>query len=298
MSAGLSRRRFLAQGTLAASAFTLASPGVRRGLTAQERAPGDDEEIFHRVVRSVRSEAGAKAPAGVLVAACGRAFLGAPYVGHLLEGPPDERLVVNLRQFDCLLLVENALAIARTILLGSDSFDVFRAQLMLIRYREGIIRDYPSRLHYLTDWIADNAGKHVVEDITRALGGRRDSRVIRFMSTHTESYRQLSNPAYLEEIRRAEERLTGMERYVMPARSVAEVQDRLQDGDVVGTETSIEGLDFGHSGLVTVDGTARRLLHASMSGGKVEIAAGSLVDYLERHAISGIVVARPLGARR
>lgn len=297
MSRGLSRRRFLGRGALAAPLLALAPPGMRRGLCAQESATGDDEEIFHRVVRSVRAEVGTNAPAGEMVAAAGRAFLGAPYVAHLLEAPPDERLVVNLRQFDCLLLVENSLAIARTILLGSDSFDVFRGQLMLVRYRGGVIREYPSRLHYFTDWIADNTRKGVVEDITRALGGRRQTAPIRFMSTHKESYRQLSTPAYLEEIRMAEERLTAMERYMLPARLLAEVQQRLQSGDVIGTATSTPGLDLGHSGLITLEGGVPRFLHAPLSGGKVEIAEGSLSHYLERHSISGVVVARPLAVR-
>jgi len=293
MIPSLNRRMFLARGALALPLLA-ALPALERCRSSQDRAGEDDEEIFQRAVRSVRAGVGPSTTPGEVVAAVGRQFLGAPYVAHLLEEPADERLVVNLRQFDCLLLVESSLAIARTLLLGSSSYDVFRAQLMFIRYRGGVIREYPSRLHYFTDWVADNVHKGVLEDVTRALGGGRRTTPIRFMSTHTESYRQLSNPGYLEEIRSAEERLSSMERYVLPVRLLEEVSERLRSGDVIGTVSSVEGLDIAHSGLLTADGGMLRFLHAPLSQGKVEVAPGSFIDYLERHSVSDIVVARPL----
>ncbi len=78
----------------------------------------------------------------------GTYFQGTPYVGHTLEAEGEEQLVINLREMDCTTLVENCLALAKTIQNGRPDFSRFASRLKNIRYHSGIINGYPSRLHY------------------------------------------------------------------------------------------------------------------------------------------------------
>jgi hypothetical protein len=164
----------------------------------------------------------------------------------------------------------------------------------LIRYRSGVIDGYPSRLHYFTDWIADNARKGTVADLSRELGGTPRSFRIAFMSEHPESYRQLEDPAALAAIRSSEHDLSAAQRWYIPRSRVQEMQGRLRDGDLVGITTSLDGLDIAHTGMIVVRSGRPVFLHASQSGKRVERADGTLASYIQRYRThDGIMVARP-----
>ncbi|MGL5508667.1 MAG: N-acetylmuramoyl-L-alanine amidase-like domain-containing protein, partial [Microcoleaceae cyanobacterium] len=98
-------------------------------------------------------------------------FLGTPYVANLLDGSSQEKLVINLKGFDCVLFVENILAIARSIASNDYTFINFVQGIENLRYRDGQINDYCSRLHYFSDWIRDNEKRGIVVNITEKLGG-------------------------------------------------------------------------------------------------------------------------------
>ena len=118
-----------------------------------------------------------------------------------LETKGTEHLVINLRKFDCVTFVENAVALARLVkphiqtlwqpasrssgaisrpnVGGSyavrvksreKSFKAFQRLLRKIRYRQGRLQGYSSRLHYFSDWIHDNQKKGIVRDVTAEIG--------------------------------------------------------------------------------------------------------------------------------
>jgi hypothetical protein len=286
------RRQFITAAAGVASSVALAHMLGRLAVASQL---GDDEEILRDRLAGLAKQGAVQRPIGDVVAMVAQSFLGAPYAAHLLEVPGDERLVVNLRQFDCLLLVENSLAIARCVKLRTSSIGDFKGQLQFIRYRRGIIDGYPSRLHYFSDWMADNAIKGVLEDRTRALGGVRWTSPVTYMSEHRDSYWQLRNTDYLAAIQETEKRLTGTERWYIPKARVRDIQHELRNGDVVGIVSMQAGLDIAHSGLVMIADGSARFFHAPLSGGKVERAEGTLAEYLQRHSQhAGIIVGRPL----
>jgi len=67
----------------------------------------------------------------------------------------------------------------------------------------------------------------------------------------------------------------------------------LQDGDIIGITSGIEGLDFNHEGFVVKRNGRAYLLHASLEAKKVILATETLADYLQRvKKHSGIVVLR------
>lgn len=259
----------------------------------------NDEDILERTMTWATGAGWLGKPVGMTMTALGEHFLGVPYVAHSLEEPGEEHLVINLRGFDCLTLVENCLSLARCLSAGKTSFEAFRAELTRIRYAGGIIGGYTSRLHYFSDWVSDNARKGIVSDITRAVGGEDYRKEINFMSLHRDSYKQLADDAALARVRAAEERLSANALHRIPTATIASVLESLRDGDIIGTVTSMQGMDISHTGMVIVKDGIARFMHAPLSGGTVTISEGSLAEYVRRNkSMTGIVVARPLEVER
>lgn len=254
----------------------------------------DDNICRNRLSRGA-NEALFRLPMGDLVAKMGRIFLGKPYTPYTLEESGPERLVVNLREFDCVTFCETSLALARSIKLHVQSIEGYRAQLQLIRYRGGAIRGYCSRLHYFSDWIGDNEKKGVVKDITRELGGVLDKRLINFMSRHRNSYPRLAEETTFEELITTEERLSIRKRFLIPKEHIGNMLNMVNNGDIIGIASSEEGLDVAHTGIALKEGGITKLLHAPTVGQSVQISQGSLSDYLAVHSTqSGVIVARPV----
>src|SRR5674476_1277320 len=136
---------------------------------------------------------------GELVLKIGNDFMGTPYVGNTLDRTVEEDLVVNLRELDCTTFAENCLAIARTIKNGKPTFESFTNELEKIRYRNGKLNGYVSRLHYFGEWITNNAEKGIVEDVSSKIGGVKCPIFLNFMGIHPDSYPQLkANPALIK----------------------------------------------------------------------------------------------------
>jgi hypothetical protein len=255
----------------------------------------EDQVIFARTIRWALDAGFKDQPVGATMVSLGEHFLGTPYVAHSLEEPGDEHLVINLRGFDCLTLVENCLAISRCLSGGQTSFDEFRSALMRIRYSNGVIDGYASRLHYFTDWVGDNVRKRVVKDVTATLGGEEYRKPINFMSTHRDKYPQLVDDNAFVRVSAAEQRLSGGPLYRIPSANISSILGSLCNGDIIGTVTSMEGMDVSHTGMVIMRNGTAKFLHAPLSGGAVTISDGNLAEYVRRNkSMTGIVVARPM----
>ncbi|HEY9721367.1 MAG TPA: N-acetylmuramoyl-L-alanine amidase-like domain-containing protein [Oscillatoriaceae cyanobacterium] len=230
-----------------------------------------------------------------LVVEVGRQFLGRPYIAHTLD-QPGEPLTCRLDGFDCVTFVESSVALARAIAGGSPSEAAFHEALTQLRYRDGVRSGYGSRLHYFSDWIADNARRGLVEDLTPSLGGVEDTRQIDFMSTHREAYPLLADNAAFQLIESAEQSINARPRYMIPKDHLEAVLPMLETGDIVGITTNIAGLDVVHTGLVDrlPDGSVH-LLHAPEPGTSVCVSTKPLVEYLQGFkAHTGVMIARPL----
>ena len=280
---------------LAGSTTSLVRPSLLRSALAAtvQKRNASDEGLFHDVIDRQSGPSIARKPIGDLIADLGFSFLGTPYVAHSLEDPGKERLVVNLRAFDCTTFVENVFVIARCIKLVSTSFDDFKKQLQFVRYRSGIIKEYPSRLHYFTDWVGDNQQKGTLTNVTRDIGGVPYRKAINFMTTHTASYRQLSEKTYVDEMKVVEDKLNAVDHFYIPKDRVAGAEAGIHSGDFIGITIALEGIDVSHIGLAVEKGGTMRFLHAPLSGGAVELSPGSLAAYLATHdKQTGIIVAR------
>jgi len=240
-------------------------------------------------------------PIGEAMGRIGRSLVGAPYVPHTLEVEGPERLIVDFQGFDCVTFVENVWATAALLRSGVDYADraavedEYERLLGLIRYRQGYVDGYPSRLHYFSEWIADAEQKLLVEDVTAGLGGTPDREPIDFMSTHPDAYRQLADAEVLEAIRETEARLTARGRVYLPEDRIAAASASIREGDIIAATSTVPGLDVAHTGIaIHVDGTLR-LMHAPLVGEAVQISERTLAERIvEIDGQDGIIVARPL----
>lgn len=226
----------------------------------------------------------------------GKSFLGSPYKVRTLEVAGNERLVVNLRGFDCVTFVENVLVFARLIKKKDLEFSAFKKELQYIRYRGGIIDEYPSRLHYFSDWIYENEQKDVLVSATEILGGFPYKKTINYMTTNRGRYRQLANDGYFEAMKKIEGELSRRAMFYIPKQYVEVAQNGIQSGDIIGITTDIEGLDVIHTGIaLRMERGALHYLHAPNVKGTVKITKKPLHRYLaDISGHTGIMVARPL----
>jgi hypothetical protein len=191
------------------------------------------------------------------------AWLGRPYVADSLIGGPDksERLVVNLKAFDCVTFIECVLAKART-----RSRKEFIDELKKIRYRGGRV-EWSARLHYFSDWMRSNqkrgvikvrtrgAGSHCIETLLGVLDGL-PARRVRF--------------------------------HVVPKHKIHLARERIRDGSIVAFASTRSKLDFFHTGLIFISDELM-LYHASRKARKV--IAEPLEKYLKRNRMRGIAFA-------
>jgi hypothetical protein len=201
----IGRREMLRRAMLAAGAL------VAHPLLGSATAPADDRARLASWVRTLRAErlTTQRVPLGRAVARVGELSLGSPYVAGMLDAyareggdPRSEPLTLDLSRFDCVLLVEGCLAVARAAH-GQGRWSDFAREVERMRYRGGVRNGYASRLHYFSEWIYDNARRGMLRDLGAELGGTRDERPLRFMTEHRSAYPALRDDATFQGHRRA-----------------------------------------------------------------------------------------------
>ncbi len=211
-------------------------------------------------------------------------FLGTLYVAGTLETIP-EQLTVYLHQTDCILFVESCLAM--TTLLSEynqnqqiPTFDDYCALIQSMRYRNGKIDGYSSRIHYTSEWILQNEQNGLLEEYTSQFGERK-YQTFSFMSTHPQSYQQLKNsPSEVQKIKEVEKSLdTGTKVYTISAENIHLYENEIQDGDIICFVSKVKGLDITHVGIAHRENGKLTFIHASSKYKKVIIEPKSLQEY-------------------
>ncbi len=221
------------------------------------------------------------------VAFFARNFIGTPYVAHTLEGD-EEMLTVNLDELDCTTFVETALALAFTAGENRRSWRDYVYNLRRIRYRNGEVNGYPSRLHYISDWAVDNRHRGNFSDVTADFPRCSElSRTIDFMTANRDKYPALADSATYARVRDIENGYRQHRFCYIKTVDLASkaTKNAFHDGDVVGLVTNLKNLDVTHMGIVVKDSPTAEpyLLHASMSGGKVMISPQPLAEFMKKN---------------
>jgi Protein of unknown function (DUF1460) len=244
-----------------------------------------------------------KTPAETTVS-IGKRFLGKPYIPHLLDTFATERLVVNVDAFDCTTYLETVLALSLAYhdqpnkTSSAQLEQAFRTYLTKLRYRNGKIDGYASRLHYFSDWIRDNERKGLLTDVTGEMSGNMlVTKSISYMTSALYKYPHLSDPATLKQMQLAEASLNQQSFAFIPKKNIHLAESQLREGDIIMLTAARPGLDMKHVGIAVRQPNGRiHLMHASSDQGEVVITPYPLSDYVLWHKrLSGIRVARLRG---
>ena len=254
-----------------------------------------DRKRFGELIRYLDGRTISERSSGERVLTIGRYFLGAPYRGGLLETKGTEHLVINLREFDCVTFVETVVALVECVNLQQKSFEAFKRRLRRIRYREGRLQGYPSRLHYFCDWIYDNERNGILRNVTAEIGGKPWRKTLAFMTTHPDLYPPLRSAANLRRMKAIESKISRRSMFFIPKNVLRRLEHRIREGDLIVVTTNREGLDVQHVGFAARVNNRIHLLNASSAEGEVVLSGQTLYRYLmQGKTRSGIMVARVL----
>ncbi|WP_019505088.1 N-acetylmuramoyl-L-alanine amidase-like domain-containing protein [Pleurocapsa sp. PCC 7319] len=252
----------------------------------------EDRKIYQTITNYAIANQLDLSPIGNIVQTVAQQFLGAEYKAGLLDQSSQETLFISLKQFDCLLFVETVMAIAKNIAQQNYSYQALTRDVENQRYWNGKMNGYCSRLHYFSDWIADNQRRGNVQNITPQLGGVNTVKKLDFMTTHRHRYPNLvKSQVNFECIASIESSLPETLNYI-PTKDIRQIYPQLQPGDIIGVATNIAGLDFTHTGFIHRQ-SAKNLgfIHASPRG-RVVISP-DLQNYVRNvNQAIGIVVIR------
>ncbi|MBO4657185.1 MAG: DUF1460 domain-containing protein [Bacteroidales bacterium] len=255
--------------------ISFCSQAVERG---DVRCSQRDVDKFDEVMALTSGDR--EAPMSELVVKIAKHFLGTPYVAGTLEVEP-EQLTVNMAETDCILFVEMCVALALTAKDAEPSFDKYLDNLAGLRYRDGIVDGYTSRLHYTSEWIAQGEKRDIFKEVTRECGGRPIAQKFHFMSTHPASYKQLKDsPDDVAKMRRIEQALEAKDYCYIPKADLPRCIKDIRSGDIIAFCSTVAGLDIAHIGIALRDGDTLTFIHASTTAKKVIINPQPLVTYI------------------
>ena len=221
----------------------------------------------------------------------GMSLLGQPYKAGTLESDGPARLLYFTDAFDCVTFVEFVLALS--IHQTNNSQGNFEAILQQLRYRNGNINGYGSRLHYFTEWISQNCAQKLCSNLTTSIGGEPYHKSINFISANKNKYPKLKDKAAFEDVLSSEKKLRKQTWSYIPKNMVSKVEHQIQDGDIIAITTDIAGLDVVHVGFAKWNNNMLCLLHASEKEKKIVLTTQSLSEYLiPNKNQSGIMVIR------
>lgn len=229
--------------------------------------------------------------------------IGMAYGAGLLEQPKEERLICRNDSTDCVLFVENTLAMAfaskkmsnKTV---ENASDLILSEIEKLRYRNAKIEGYESRLHYFSDWIFEHALKE--KDNARFTLLFQDEELPTldkpsFMSSKRHLYPKLKNDdAMLAKIKEREAWLgENVSIKYIPEELLPNYTSKLHDGDIFAFVSSVEGLDVSHTAIISKESNKPLTFwHASTKNG-VERYGKTLQSYLNgMKSVTGIVVLR------
>ena len=222
----------------------------------------------------------------------GKKFLDKPYLASTLESP-QEKLICRLDGFDCYTYVETLLALTLISEYENPKLADFREMMQRVRYRNGEIKGYASRIHYFFDWTKNAEDLGLVEDLTPTLGTLKPVS-INFMSTHRQYYPAFkTNNAILGQIKEMESDLQDFDFFEIKVENLPKVQNQIKSGDIIAFTSNIKGLDVNHEGIAYWKDGKLHFMHASSELKKVVIADETIEEYIRRiskHA--GLMVVR------
>ena len=245
----------------------------------------EDSSLVVKLLTDAKTERGEEHP----MLYFGKKFIGVPYVASTLENGDEEHLIVNLHELDCTTFVETVTALTLCDKEDKRTFEDYCRNLVRIRYRNGEMSDYTSRLHYFTWWGEDNLRLGIVKCIFSAKKPFTAIQTVNidYMSKHPNLYKQLKNhPEFVKTISMHERGTSGKTFYYIPKENVGGRQNSalkiVETGDIIAMLTSKPGLDTSHIGIAVWQDGRLHCLNASYVYKKVVLDKQTFYDYQQK----------------
>lgn len=238
-----------------------------------------DKQIYEKYITEYSNQS--DKPINEIIIATAQYFQGRPYVASTLEISEKETLVINLREFDCTTFVENCIALSLVLQSKDYSFENYTRILKSIRYRQGEVNGYTSRLHYVSDWIYENEKQGLLKNISLSVGGENVDKGINFMTKNSHLYKHLkNNDSNIAEMLKIESNITNRRLYeILPTERIQTNQEKIESGNIIVFATAIAGLDYSHIGIAYWQNNELHFIHASSKYKKVIIEPRTLSNY-------------------
>ena len=259
---------------------------------------------FQAIVAKAQQENWRALPIGDRMVKVALELNGMPYKSYTLEiHDRIESPSANFLGQDCWTFFEICLGTARMLEKRKAAYTPgdLLDEIEWTRYRDGKCRgNYLDRIHYLAEWYIDNHRRGNIIDLTRKFPTQRMRPQCGEMTRLWKHYRYLkNNPDLRTGMAKHEARLNATAVYMVPKARVAAIEPQLRNGDIIGIARHDHGSYCSHVGIIVVDGAGRRrFMHASTTTKKVTIDQ-TISSYLHRYRKhAGILIGRPLPARR
>ncbi|MBP6385164.1 MAG: DUF1460 domain-containing protein [Pseudarcicella sp.] len=249
-----------------------------------------DQEIYNKKIKKAQGENIDEFTLNI-----SKSFLNRPYKAHTLEINSEEKLVINLREFDCATFVESCIAMGISYRKNQLSFEKMKVFLQKLRYHDNKIKGYESRIHYFSDWIRTHTEDGLLQDVTLSIGGQEYKKNIHYMSSHWRDYPQAKSQNTQNIIKQREEYLNSQTMSYIPKSKIKNIENKIHNGDIIAITSNIDGLDISHQGFAIKMNKRIYLLHASSEHKRVMVTEKPLAEYLaSKPAQTGIMVVRLL----
>lgn len=234
----------------------------------------------------------AKQPIGKVTSWVALQLVGKPYVPALLDQESTEYLYVSLNQTDCMLFVEEVLAVSNMLKERTLGMDALTKYIRQIRYH-GDVR-YCNRNHYFKDWALVNENKGYVVDQAAKLTGIYLPYKVDVLSARLMKINQHTNDIACIQNR---EKFINQEKLgFIPLKDLPKYLSDIRDGDIIGIIRTPNGKADAvhHLGIAYVHDKQVSMIDAS-SDAKQVIIEPTLTGYLAKWRNSeGIVLLRPI----
>jgi len=219
-------------------------------------------------------------------------LVGKPYATHLLDRAAPEYLYISTEQTDCMLFVENVVAIASMIQTQAMNQDNYANLIAKIRYHGPI--NYCNRNHYFTDWANNGIQLGMFRNITIPNSSSTLPKRFGVLSQYIQESGNIHNtPEFINCIRLREHYLESINLGMVTLPQLQKNKGLLHNGDIIGLVRDVPNVDVTHMGIVSIDQNGNiGLINASLTHKKV-VYEKNLINYLQNtKKLQGIVVLR------
>ena len=281
---------------LLASALMIVAAGLKASAQT-DNVEFRGNECRAEVARLIKAAGDRGGSAAERAGAAADLLAGKAYAEMSVADPAYGPLEICLDSMNALGLVEYSIAASRASFEPLASEQDFVRELLKTRYRRGENNGFTSRLRYASDWIADNAYRNSLREVTFDLPGNvSTSRTLDGITRHRELYPALADSATFERMQMLEmgyrvHKIPYMKRESIGKKNVLEL---LRDNDIIVILDRSSDSDLLDAGFLRIVDGKPYLLHASQRDGRVVVDAEPLGDMMKLRAkeIAGYRVLR------